>query len=253
MKVNEIMGIFLINVGVNASHGGLKSPLFEDGSFEFIPIPEAKKGIHSYPDCPLLPRYIDLKSPNQRDLLNFIPKKYWMLRVHNDPEFDTFTYGDYPTLSPRAANLKRANIGDFLFFFARLELWKDGKFTGKAGFYLIGFFEIERILKNVTKRPTHSQLEVFGNNAHIKRGLSDPKYWDGFWVFKGSKKSKLFKRAVPITREFINTVLTNSNKGNLIFPPNRTELQVIGSYTRAARVIENGKEPLFWEFINKAC
>jgi len=32
--------IFLINVGVNASHGSLRSPIFEDGSFIFVPIPE---------------------------------------------------------------------------------------------------------------------------------------------------------------------------------------------------------------------
>lgn len=243
--------IFIINVGVNASHGKLQSPLFEDGSFEFIPIPETTKQTHSCPDCPLLPRYCDLKAFGERDLLDLIPQKYHMLRVHNDPEFNTFTYGDYPTLSPRAANLKKIKIGDFLFFLARLVLWKNGEFTNKAGFYLIGFFEIEDILKNVTERPSDPQLKIFGGNVHVRRGIFDPRYWDGFWVFKGSKESKLFERAIPFTKEIAEAVLTNSRRGKLIFPSNRTELQVIGSYTRTSHIIKVEKEPAFWEYISK--
>lgn len=242
---------FIINVGVNASHGKLQSPLFEDGRFEVIPVPEARKLTHSCPDCPLLPRYCDLKAFGGGDLLDFIPQKYHMLRAHNDPEFNTLTYGDYPTLSPRAANLKKIEIGDFLFFLARLVLWKNGKFTDKAGFYLIGFFEIEEILKNVVERPSSSQLETFGGNAHMKRGVCDSRYWDGFWIFKGSEKSKLFERAIPFTKEFAEGVLTDSRRGRLIFPSNRTELQVIGSYTRASRVIKE-KKLIFWDFINKS-
>jgi hypothetical protein len=42
--------VFIINVGVNASHGGLKSPIFEDGTFEFVPIPELRESKH-YVTC----------------------------------------------------------------------------------------------------------------------------------------------------------------------------------------------------------
>jgi hypothetical protein len=99
--------IFIINVGVNTRHGALKSPLFEDGSFEFIPIPEDKECKY----CELLPRYCELKPYSNHNLLEIIPKKYHNLRVHNDPEFDTFTYGDYPIHFPRAANLKKIKKG----------------------------------------------------------------------------------------------------------------------------------------------
>ena len=49
----------------------------------------------------------------------------------------------------------------------------DGSF-GKGGFYLIGYFEIEDILKNVESRPNDSVLRVFGKNAHVLRGLYSP-------------------------------------------------------------------------------
>ena len=42
-KLTEMSGrIFLINVGTNASHG-FCSPIFEDRTFEFLPIPEDRR------------------------------------------------------------------------------------------------------------------------------------------------------------------------------------------------------------------
>ncbi|MDI6807351.1 MAG: hypothetical protein QMD14_06155, partial [Candidatus Aenigmarchaeota archaeon] len=110
-KENMHPRIFIINVGVNASHGKLKSPIFEDGSFVFVPIPERRN-----PTCTLLPTYRSLFA----NALEYIPESYYDVRVHSDPEFETFTYGDYPTKKPRAALLKCIEKGDFLFFLARL-------------------------------------------------------------------------------------------------------------------------------------
>ena len=124
--------IFLINVGVNASHGNLRSPIFRDNAFEFIPIPETGRRV-SCPGCSTLPRYKDLLTNNGINILQIIPKSFSDLRVHNDPEFISFTYGDYPNSSPRAANLKKATKGDFIFFLARLVSHNNGSF-GKGGF-----------------------------------------------------------------------------------------------------------------------
>ena len=245
------MKVFILNVGVNASHGSLRSPIFDDNTFEFIPIPERSILSHSAPDCPALPRYCDITSHSGRDILNLIPEKYHNWRAHNDPEFDRFTYGDYPTVSPRVANLKKIEIGDYLFFLARLVKWENGKFTSKAGFYLIGFFEIEDILKEVVTNPTNSELVNFSSNVHIKRGLWNPAFWNGFWVFKGSKKSMRFKQAIPFSKEFVEAVLTDSRRGKLLWSPGRTELQIIGSYTRACRIIDGEKIGIFWKLIKK--
>jgi len=230
--------VFIINVGVNASHGQLRGPIFADGTFEFIPIPEQGRR-RSCPECETLPRYCDLESFNGLDLLKFIPKRYYHCRVHNDPEFVSYTYGDYPTISPRAANLQKLKKGDFIFFLARLVKCRSEVFTNEAGFYFIGFFEVEDILKETVARPKRSILRKFINNAHIRRALYDPKLWNGFWVFKGSQRSRRFKHAVPLSKGFAEKVIRDSRGHKLIWAKGRTELQVMGSYTRACRMIDD--------------
>jgi len=241
--------IFLINVGVNASHGNLRSPIFKDYAFEFIPIPEAGRRV-SCPECSTLPQYKDLTTHNGFDILQIIPKSYHDLRVHNDPEFVSYTYGDYPSSSPRAANLKKATKGDFLFFLARLVSHDNCSF-GKGGFYLIGYFEIESILKDVKSKPSDAFMYTFSRNAHVRRGLYDQKFWDGFWVFKGSKRSRRFRRAIPFDKKFCNSVLLDATGKKLLWPSHRGELQIIGSYTRACRIIfEKQLVDVFWNNVN---
>jgi len=243
--------VFIINVGVNASHGQLRSPVFDDGTFEFIPIPEQGRR-RSCPECGTLPRYCDLKSFNGLDLSKFIPTNYYHHRVHNDPEFVSYTYGDYPTISPRAANLKKLVRGDFLFFLARLVKYRNEAFTKKAGFYIIGYFEVEDILKEATSRPKQSILKKFINNAHVHRALYDPKLWNGFWVFKGSKRSHRFKHSIPFSKDFAEKILRNSAGNEIIWDKRRTELQVIGSHTRACRMIDDeNRSRIFWKIIDK--
>ena len=124
--------IFIVNVGVNTSHGNLKSPIFDDKTFIYVPIPEMSE----YQENDRLLSYFDIFTTKE---LQFIPKKYHQTKVHYDPEFITYTYGDYPAFKPRVANLKYAHEGDYIFFLARLVEWSDGSFTDKAGFYLIGY------------------------------------------------------------------------------------------------------------------
>lgn len=246
--------IFIINVGVNASHGKLQSPIFDDGTFEFIQIPERTKSKHyqNYASCPLLPRYRDLPSFTGNHLLSYIPRSFWNWRVHNDPEFEKFTYGDYPTLSPRAANLKKIRVGDYLYFLARLTRWKKEGFSEEVGFYLIGFFEIEDILKEVTKKPPKSMLEKFGSNPHVRRGLANPKLWDRFWVLKGSSNSIRFKQAIPFNKEFADKVMKSSKGEKWLWRKDKTELQTIGSYTRSCRILHKEKEVnSFLKFIDR--
>src|SRR5208283_3479234 len=201
MWMTALNRVFLINVGANASHGLLRSPIFDDNTFEFLPIPD-----DYYSN---LPRYSDLSSPNRLEYYRFIPKSYQDLRVHNDPEFNFYTYGDYPTWSPRAMNLRKAVKGDFFFFLARLVRYHNGTFS-KPGFFLIGCFEIDAILKDVYQKPSGHELRFFGSNAHIKRALNNRLLWDGFWVFKGSKKSRRFKYAIPFDRGFCDAVLLDA-------------------------------------------
>jgi len=225
--------IFLANVGANSSHR-FTSPIFEDGTFEFLPIPE---GLHLSGEK--VTRYRDLKAYNQpnSDLLQYIPKRLWDWPAHNDPEFVTFTYGDNCSTSPRAASLKHIRPGDFLFFLARLQRWTCGRPTSKFGFYLVGFLEIDEILKDVTSSPMNEIVDRFAGNAHVRRGLTNPDLWDRFWVFRGTNKSRRFKRAVPITRKLATEVFTRADGQPWCWDQNRSDLQIIGSYTRSCRCV----------------
>jgi hypothetical protein len=235
--------IFIINVGANTT-SPLQSPLFYDGRFEFVPIPEHHASYSNefvtygdlrqfyLPDRPLLASLSNV---------SIDPKT----KAHNDPEFATFTYGDNIN---QKQNLKALNEGDFLFFLARLIPY-DGRFHhSKAVFALIGYLEIaERIDSVIDVGPSLS------HNAHILRWKADPSSFEGFVIFKGSVNSRRFRYAVPFDREFVEDVPILSASGKRWNWEQTTELGVIGSYTRAVRLHidpsnENDKERAnrFW-------
>jgi len=101
LKITKTFGhreLVIINVGANTSHSGLFSPLYEDGTFFFMPIPEMRTISQPekdlFPGCPTLPTYA--KFLGNSKLAQCISKRYLTKTVHDDPEFETFTYGDNP-------------------------------------------------------------------------------------------------------------------------------------------------------------
>lgn len=230
--------ICLINVGANSANGKLRSPIFEDGTFEFVPIPDyiiefmrKKKSI--------LIRYKDLPPYNGRKLLDFIPREFHNMYAHYDPEFETYTYGDYPSTHGRAANLKKIRSGDHIFFLSRLVEYNGNGFTKNAGFYIIGYFEVDQIFRNITGKLESNEFEKIAKNAHMIRGECNNQFYDEFWIFKGSRRSKRFKYAVPFNREVVKKCGIKDVFGKeWVWDKFRTELSAIGSYVRAAKIIE---------------
>ena len=169
------MRLYVVNVGVNtadAAKRGLRSPVFPDGTFEFVPIKEESRfsqaeGIRSYSDLPSW-------TGRARSLADFLPERIRLYRAHADPEFETFTYGDI--LSVRAANLAGVEPGDQLWFLARLWDHDGTRWTGASGFYFIALLEVEqnRCFAAGT-RPEGippALRERIGNNAHYHRLLA---------------------------------------------------------------------------------
>lgn len=218
------MRVYLANVGANSGHQGLFSPLFADGTFEFLPIPSYAEYPHLQPR---VIRYRDLRSYNNpgRDLGQFIPAGLWDTACHNDPEFATFTYGDTGE-NGRSAALTRMTSGDALLFLARLEGWESGRRTGQAGFYLIGGLLAEYAGWVVPDSP---QEDRFEKNAHPYRGDAR------FWGVAGSDRSRRFERAVPIDREICDRVFRDADGKAWTWNNGQSELARISSYTRACR------------------
>ena len=219
------MAAFLANVGVNSSHAA-RSPLFADGTFELLPIPEPNKW-----HAPML-RMRDL--PHAR---RHAPAAWLDRAVHLDPDLTSGipTYGDNCRRAGRAFSLRQAKSGDIVVFIARLH-----PHGTPAGFHLVGFLDIDDAITDVTSDPGPGWWDA---NAHVRRARATNK-WDSFWVFKGGDGSRFFQRAIPFTRRETEMVF-----GETRWPAWRTELQTIGSCTRAVRRIEGPGE----EWLRATC
>ncbi len=104
-----------INVGANTTLPGFRAPIFPDGSFEYVPIPERE------PTDGAVPTYGDL-APS---LSVAVPADLADRRVHLDPEFpgypggSAYTYGDEHGV--KAGPISELAAGDHLLFYATLE------------------------------------------------------------------------------------------------------------------------------------
>ena len=216
------MTAFLANVGVNASHSA-RSPLRADGSFDLLPIPERI----AWSDPMLRPA--DLPS------LAF-PRTWASKALHVDPDLthEPRTYGDNCRRAGRAFALRHARPGDLIAFVARLH---EQAGAGPPAFYLVGALEVEDVRPDVTADPGEGWWD---GNAHVRRARAIG-VWDSFWVFKGTSKRALLRKAVPFARKDADALLQP------FWRSTRSELQTIGSCTRAVRRLEGGKEALLRE------
>ena len=204
------MATFLANVGVNAGHAA-RSPLFADGSFLLLPIPERAGW------APPMLRLRDLPH-----LTAHAPSLWLDRAIHLDPDLaGPFpTYGDNPRTAGRAYSLRRMVRGDRIVFLARL--W-----NGRPGFYLVGELAVIEIAADLNADPGPGWWD---GNAHVRRARATGR-WDSFWVFRGDPaRSRLYPTARPFRRREAEAAF-----GPWRWPVDRSELQTIGSHTRAVR------------------
>ncbi len=205
------MKIMVLRVGIDTGCGGCLAPIYEDNTFEYIPIPD-----HPWYVNETAYWYSKMWARNSHHTLDeLMPSKYAKFPAHNDPEFDTFTYGD-PTRNKRA-QLLRMTAGDMILFYAGLRPHTEKK-GGKV--YLIGYFTIKQIhhvLDSLVWPPP--ELEHLHGNAHFKR--TGPEY--GLVIAEGDKeKSKLLTKAVCL-----------SDAAQYILPEMHELLGIKGSLKRA--------------------
>ncbi len=184
-----------LNVGANTNEPGFRAPIYPDGRFTFVPIPE------SQPTTRPPPTYADLGL----DLPFALPDAVADRPVHLDPEFaeypfgDNYTYGD--PWGVKARPLLDLSAGDYLFFYATLDAAGEDTaswITPDWGAYLIGQFRLARdpIEGSSLESLDEEARSVFENNAHLRR---DP--FDAAVLVEGDETSGLLDRAVPLSGE----------------------------------------------------
>ncbi|WP_336360216.1 hypothetical protein [Haladaptatus sp. ZSTT2] len=181
-----------INVGANTNAPGFRGPIYDDGRFEYVPIPEEKATIEP------VATYADL------GLSMDIPAEIRDTPVHLDPEFagygpcEAYTYGD--PFGVKAKPLSELSAGDYLFFYATLSTVGDQPaswISPRWGCYLIGQFELATapVTGEAFAHLPAEQQAAFSSNAHLKR---DP--FDARVLVRGDPEgSQLYERAVPLS------------------------------------------------------
>ena len=182
------MKMAMLRVGIDTGSGGAHGPLFEDGSFELVPIPDSS-GVD--------PRtYGNTVGTKGRKLVDHLPErlraKMRDRSLHSDPEFVTFTYGD-PT-TPKAG-LRRLKQSDMLVFYCGLEGWDT---RSEPALYLIGYFEVLAAGMAAGFSPTEIEY-LFGENFHVRHPEVFERQRDRLVLVKGSAESRLLTKAVPIS------------------------------------------------------
>lgn len=178
------MNVVLLRVGIDTGCGGIHSPLFGDGTFEFVPIPDSR-GLDKR-------TYGNSKGRAGRVFTEYFPKhrqeRERSQAMHVDPEFESFTYGD-PT--PPKRNLAQLKPGDLLVFYAGMEGWRH---TVQPALYLAGMFRVE--LAGFAPSFTSEQLQhEFQQNYHVRHPAVFAEQRERLVLIKGGKGSRLFYKA----------------------------------------------------------
>ncbi len=201
--------ILLLRVGIDLGCGGTLGPIFPDGTFEYVPIPE------SCEPCCRTVYYRDLPARHGGTLAQYVPKRYRDLGAHYDPEFETFTYGD-PTPIKRSQLLRLVD-SDLIVFYAGLRSIEPGT---KGKLYIIGYFTVSSVheIKSANEWPPLDTPHLL-KNAHLRRPRADK----GLVIVCGrSGSSKLLDRAILI-----------SDKTQLATSEAKKKLGISGSLKRA--------------------
>jgi hypothetical protein len=190
------MKALLIHVGADQTNQmtvGVNAPVFDDGTFEFIPILESpddnmylrkegrtivvQNGEEREGKLPTLETrtYCTIDARNRsfgKSLSEYLPEKYDNAVVHFDPDFEGCTYGDAIDTS-KGRQIAKLDEGDYIFFVASLAPYVREAYNGrneglirscqkgKMAKYVIGYFEVQAsysAIKMLNDDPTPLEL-----------------------------------------------------------------------------------------------
>jgi hypothetical protein len=189
----------LLRIGADMGTGGGLSPIYKDGTFDLVPIPEAEGTTEDR-------TYQEMAGRDGRSLAGFVSEEYRSSPPHIDPEFGTYTYGD-PT--QKRTQLARLQEDDLLVFYAGLRPYD---YQDSPRLFVVGYFTVDAVhdLEEMSVAERRSVLDRLENNAHAKRTETTPDSKnpnkDAFPVIVEGKpdESRLLDRARPLSDAFVS-------------------------------------------------
>lgn len=182
------MRIALLRVGIDRGCGGTLGPLFPDGSFEFLPIPERHPTSRPV-------TYGALLDSKGNSLSSYFPGKradrMKSVPAHLDPDFAGLTYGDATSVKSSLATLEP---GDLLVFYAGLAGWN---WDCPPALYLIGYFVVARAAR-FTEYAPESRARLLASSPH-------------YYHPSELRDRTLFVCGTPDSRRFARAALLSAN------------------------------------------
>ncbi|MFC6717968.1 hypothetical protein ACFQGT_10050 [Natrialbaceae archaeon GCM10025810] len=178
------MTVVLAGVGADSTNLGALGPLYDDGTFEYVPIPEKTRrtretetlgswelrngGAAAELTTRITPQ------PVHDGTRTIAGEELAAWPLHHDPNFEALTYGEHRT-SGYVSRLRALEPGDVVGFYAGLH--RPGR--DRAHRYLIGYVTVEEVAVIDPETPTAEReaiLERHADNAHAKRARDGELY-----------------------------------------------------------------------------
>jgi len=198
------MTVVLAGVGADSTNVGALAPLYDDGRFEYVPIPEKTRettetetlgswGLRAGDSvaADLTTRITPQPVGDGTDTVTGDALASWPL--HRDPNFEALTYGEHRT-SGYVSRLRALESGDVVGFYAGLRR-PDGD---RAHRYLIGYFTVDNVAvvsPDMPRAEREAILAAHPDNAHAKRAQDGDLYLEKpVVIVDGREPGGLFER-----------------------------------------------------------
>lgn len=208
--------VLLVGVGGDSTNVDPVPRVRDDGSFEYVPIPErSRKGTTeslTYGDSPtrlddgVLSDVLDAVDPSGKGRCSVTGPQLRDWPLHHDPNFNALTYGESPNRPAYVKRLRRLEPGDLLAFYTGLK--DGGKYTHR---YVIGYFTVRDVVdfrdldggrfSELSREKRTDVMERHRENAHAKRFFAAGEITgDGLVIVDGREPGGLLNRAVRISK-----------------------------------------------------
>ncbi|MGQ3413502.1 hypothetical protein ACT4ML_14705 [Natrinema sp. LN54] len=198
------MTVVLAGVGADSTNVGALAPLYDDGRFEYVPIPEKTRATSETETlgswelragdgvaADLTTRISPQPVRGGAETVAGDDLESWPL--HRDPNFEALTYGEHRT-SGYVSRLRALEPGDVVGFYAGLRR-PDGD---RAHRYLIGYFTVDGVAVVGPDTPPAEReaiLAAHPENAHAKRARDGDLYLEKpVVIVDGREPGGLFER-----------------------------------------------------------